>query len=144
MVTQNLLQDAIVLQMGDFEEEEEIQAEEQLVSQNPQLASDGVLPSEPAAPPPAQNEEPAPEPKLPEFMTLIVSPQDAITLNYLIFNGAQLTIALRAAGDDTRIQTEAVTLQFLLDQYNIPVPAKLPYGPEYMDPLKVTEPTPVP
>jgi pilus assembly protein CpaB len=59
---------------------------------------------------------------------LIVTPQDAITLNYVINSGAQLTLALRSAGDDTRVQTEAVTLQFLLDQYNIPVPAKLPFG----------------
>jgi pilus assembly protein CpaB len=63
-------------------------------------------------------------------VTLIVSPQDAISLNYLIYSGAQLTLALRSAGDASRIETEAVTLQFLLDQYNIPVPVKLPYGLE--------------
>jgi hypothetical protein len=35
---------------------------------------------------------------------------------------------MRAAGDDQRAQIEAVTLQFVLDQYNIPNPAKLPYS----------------
>jgi hypothetical protein len=49
-------------------------------------------------------------------------------LNYLMYSGAKLTLALRASGDDSRVETEAVTLQFLLDQYNIPVPVKLPYG----------------
>ncbi len=39
-------------------------------------------------------------------------------------------MVLRAPGDDQRIITEAGTLQFLLDQYNIPLPAKLPYGIE--------------
>ena len=74
---------------------------------------------------------PMPAPKAPDLITLIVNPQDAVTLNYLIYSGtAQLTLALRASGDDSRVQTEAVTLQFLLDQYKIPVPVKLPYGLE--------------
>ncbi|HQP09275.1 MAG TPA: hypothetical protein PLY85_09660, partial [Anaerolineaceae bacterium] len=54
--------------------------------------------------------------------------QDAVTLNYLMLSGAQLNLALRGAGDDQRIPTEAVTLQFLMEQYGIPYPAKLPYG----------------
>jgi pilus assembly protein CpaB len=43
---------------------------------------------------------------------------------------SQLNLALRSAGDDTRVDTSltAVTLQFLLEQYQIPVPIKLPYG----------------
>ncbi len=68
------------------------------------------------------------------MITLIVTPQDAITLNYLLYYqrylAAHLTLALRSAEDDTRVQTEAVTMQYLLEQYNIPVPAKLPYGIE--------------
>ena len=44
--------------------------------------------------------------------------------------GARLNLVMRAAGDDQRVQTEAVTLQFVLDQYNIPNPAKLPYSLE--------------
>jgi len=45
-----------------------------------------------------------------------------------VYSGSQLTLALRPSGDDTRVQTEATTLDFLLTQYNIPVPVKLPYG----------------
>lgn len=44
--------------------------------------------------------------------------------------GAKLNLALRSAGDAERLTTEAVTLQFLMDQYNIPNPAKLPYSLE--------------
>jgi pilus assembly protein CpaB len=69
-----------------------------------------------------------PETLAPDVVTLIVTPQDAVTLNNMIFNGAQLTLALRASGDASRVDTESVTLQFLMDQYNIPVPIKLPYG----------------
>ena len=58
----------------------------------------------------------------------MVTPQDAVTLNYLIYSGAELTLALRFPRDDIRIDTSPVTLQFLLEQYRIPVPVKLPYG----------------
>jgi pilus assembly protein CpaB len=64
------------------------------------------------------------------LITLVVNPQDAVTLNYLVYAGSQLTLALRPSGDDTRVQTEATTMDFLLKQYNIPVPVKLPYGME--------------
>jgi hypothetical protein len=63
-------------------------------------------------------------------VTLIVSPQDAVTLNYLILAGGKLNLVMRSAGDSLRSTTEPVTLQFILDQYNIPNPAKLPYGLE--------------
>lgn len=122
MVSQNLLQDAIVLQIGSFpykgQEENEPQGEgqaEQPPEEEQQQQREG---EQPPAPPP------------PDVITLIVSPQDAITLNYLMYSGAQLTLALRAAQDDTRVQTESVTLQFLLEQYSISVPAKLPNSME--------------
>jgi pilus assembly protein CpaB len=64
----------------------------------------------------------------PDIVTLIVTPQDAITLNYLIYSGSKLTLALRSSGDDTTVATSAVTLEYLLTNYDIPVPTKLPYG----------------
>jgi pilus assembly protein CpaB len=64
----------------------------------------------------------------PDIITLIVSPQDSITMSYLVYTGAKITMTLRKATDESRVATEAATLQFLLSQYNIPVPAKLPYA----------------
>lgn len=119
-VSQNLLQDAVVLNVGTFpygETEEE-----------PEIVSSEEQPVDVVPPPPEGEEVVVQKPVVPDVITLIVSPQDAVTLNYLMYNNAQLTLALRAAGDDSRVETEAVTLQFLLDQYNIPVPVKLPYG----------------
>jgi Flp pilus assembly protein CpaB len=112
--SQTLLQDAVVLRLGDFTETA------------PTTAPTPVAPGE-AQPTP---EAAAVVNKAPDVVTLIVTPQDAVTLNYLmnLGSGAKLTLALRASGDDSRVETEAVTLQFLLDQYNIPVPVKLPYG----------------
>lgn len=121
LVSQTLLQDAVVLRMGTFP----LSGEQPVVG-----AAEATTPEEPAQQQTVDGEMAPVVPKGPDVITLIVSPQDAVTLNYLLFSGAQLTLALRAAGDDSRIQTEAVTLQFLLDQYNIPIPVKLPYGAE--------------
>lgn len=118
MVSQNLLQDAVVLNVGDFpygDEEVKPEPDVPTVEETPVVEEEGQVPE---------------SPKPPDVITLIVSPQDAITLNYLVYSGAQLTLALRPAEDDTRVQTESVTLQFLLEQYNISVPARLPTGME--------------
>jgi pilus assembly protein CpaB len=125
LVSQTLLNDVMVLQVGDFSlpeeekaqepSEELAQAEEQVVSQQQETPGEVVQPE---------------EPKPPDVITLVVTPQDAVTINYLIYSGAELTLALRAAGDDSVVDTEAATLQYLLDEYNVPVPAKLPYGME--------------
>ena len=66
----------------------------------------------------------------PDIVTLLVTPQDSITMSYLVYTGAKITLTLRNATDESRVVTEAATLQFLLSQYNIPVPAKLPYALE--------------
>jgi hypothetical protein len=39
-------------------------------------------------------------------------------------------LALRPAADTTTATTEAVTLEYLLNTYNIPMPTNLPYGLE--------------
>ena len=64
----------------------------------------------------------------PDIITLIVSPQDADTVSYMVYTNAQIMMTLRNPSDQSRLATEAATLQFLLSQYNIPVPAKLPYA----------------
>lgn len=132
LVSQTLLQDVVVLGVGNFATEEEEQQEQKAVTPESQAAPIEGETTE------GENQQDfetgeviaPPTPVLPDVMTLIVSPQDAVTLNYLIYTGAQLTLALRPSGDDTRVQIEATTLDFLLKQYNIPVPARLPYGVE--------------
>lgn len=116
LVSQTLLQDAVVLQVGNFS------VNDQSVSSSAQAAPTPAPANGTTATTTTSN--------LPDVITLIVTPQDAVTLNYMMYSGAQLTLALRGAGDDERVQTEAVTLQYLMDQYNVPVPAKLPYGME--------------
>jgi Flp pilus assembly protein CpaB len=124
LVSQSLLQDAVVLHMGTFPLEETPTTTQQTnLPVTDQTQQEQPAETQQTAATQQQNQGP-------DVVTLIVSPQDAVTLNYLIFTNAQLTLALRSAQDESRFETEAVTLQFLLDQYNIPVPVKLPYGQE--------------
>jgi pilus assembly protein CpaB len=52
-----------------------------------------------------------------------------VTLTYLIYSNAQINLTLRNPNDqDTTSQPDAAMLEYLLTQYNIPVPAKLPYS----------------
>jgi Flp pilus assembly protein CpaB len=138
LVSQTLIQDVLVLQPGLFP---------QPVEQQPVVAQPTPVPEE--VPPPAGQpaETTTVTPVRPGEITLVVTPQDAITLTYLMANeyGAHLTLALRGAEDRSTAQTEAVTLQFLLDQYNIPIPVKLPYGIEpRLDGLGGYQPPPPP
>lgn len=135
LVSQTLIQDAVVLQSGMFDQPKtETAASDQAVVQ--------------PTPAPGEQATVAAPVTLPDSITLIVNPQDAVTLNYLIIAGGKLNLVMRAAGDDQRIATEAVTLQFVLDQYNIPNPAKLPYGlepridtfPAYLSPFPYSRP----
>jgi pilus assembly protein CpaB len=106
LVCQTILQDVVVMKLGNFT----------------------VTPTTPqAAQQQGQQQQQAAQPA-PDIITLIVSPQDADTLSYMVYTNAQMMMTLRNPTDQSRLATEAATLQFLLSQYNIPVPAKLPYA----------------
>jgi pilus assembly protein CpaB len=105
-VCQTILQDVVVMKLGNFP----------LATANPQAAQQQQQQQQQGAVP------------APDILTLIVSPQDAVTLQYMVYTNAQIMMSLRNPSDQSRLATEAATLQFLLSQYNIPVPAKLPYG----------------
>lgn len=139
LVSQTLIQDAIVLYVGEFDKNTYMTGTSQLPTATPAPATE-TGEGQPAP-------TPAPAPAKPDIITLVVSPQDAVTLNYLITVGAKINLALRRAGDASRIQTEAVTLQFIMDQYSIPLPAKQPYGLEQIKEESlspVAQPTPTP
>lgn len=106
LVCQMILQNVAVLKLGSFELPQTQPVTEQ---------------TDPEA-------QVAPPVEIPDVVTLIVTPQDSVTLSYLVYGGAKITMSLRNVLDDSRVATEAATLQFLLSQYNIPVPAKLPYA----------------
>jgi Flp pilus assembly protein CpaB len=113
LVTQLTVQDAVVLRVGAWSEErEEPQPEE----------------GEPAPVEGAGAVETAPPGLLTKWVTLGVTPQDALVLKYAEEAGASIDFALRRAGDTQTVSTESVTLQYLMDRFNIELPPKLPYG----------------
>ncbi|HJS18471.1 MAG TPA: SAF domain-containing protein [Anaerolineales bacterium] len=105
LVCQMILQDVVVMKLGNFAL--------QPVSTDPN-----------ATPSPAQAQQQA----SPDIITLMVSPQDSISLNYFVYSGAMMSMTLRNPNDTSRIAAESTTLTSLLTQYNISLPSKLPYA----------------
>ncbi len=130
IVTQILVSDAMVLGVGLFP-----------LSGGPSGQPAVVNTPVAGGPTPTPTPASAAASALPDQVTLVVSPQDAVTINYVLLNnGAKFNLALRSAGDSKEVKAESVTLQFLMDQYNIPFPSKLPYGLEpRVDSLNYTQ-----
>lgn len=110
LVSQMILQNVQVLRVGQFN-----------------LAGDQTV--APVATETPEGEQQTAPPPVPDIVTLIVTPQDAIALTYLVYSQAKITLTLRAPDDPNYFDNiESVTLQYLISQYNIALPAKLPYG----------------
>ena len=88
--------------------------------------------------------------KPPDIITLMVSPDDANTLVFLVYSGAKITLTLRNPNNPgPAVETDAAMLEYLLTQYNIPIPAKLPYAVQprlnnLLDPVLAGDVTPAP
>jgi pilus assembly protein CpaB len=108
LVCQTVLQDVTVLKLGNFP------LQTQPVVQQP---------DDPNAAPVATQTDQAPD-----IITLMVSPQDSISLNYFVYSGAVLSMTLRRSDDNSRIDAQSATLTSILTQYNISLPSKLPYA----------------
>jgi pilus assembly protein CpaB len=124
LVTQMIMQDIQVLHVGTFP-----LPGESTSSQSGTASAAGPTPT----PLPGNQPQPAAVIAKPNIITLMVSPQDAVTLTYLVAgisnDSTNITLTLRNPNDKTPItQPDAAMLEYLLTQYNIPVPAKLPYS----------------
>lgn len=125
LTTQRTIQDALVIWTGDF-------------------PRDGVLfrPAATPTPIPTPDEtgagggeegtapEPTPVPPRPDIITLAVSPQDAVTLTWMVEARIPMTFALRSATSTSLVGTEAVTLDYILGSFSISVPDKFSYSIE--------------
>ncbi len=118
LITQLVVQDAIVLRVGDWKEKEETPtptppSEEEAQAESSTQTEKTTLKVTPGF----------------TSVTLGVTPQDAVVLKYLEELGASIDLVLRSASDagDSHT-TEAVTLDYVFERYAIEVPPKLPYG----------------
>jgi Flp pilus assembly protein CpaB len=105
LVCQMVLQDVVVMNLGNFE-------------LRPPSTDPNTTPS------PGQAQEEA----APDIVTLMVTPQDSIALNYFVYSGALISMSLRNPNDNSRIEAQSATLTSILTQYNISLPSKLPYA----------------
>lgn len=149
MVTQGIIQDAVVLHLGDFQFDAPIFVE---ASPTPVGAAAGAAAGTPAAaegtptPPPPPTATPLP----PDSLTLMVSYQDALVLEYVKQLALQnpgavrITFVLRSAGDTSLAETESVTLQYMFERFAIALPSKLAYGVASGVATPVPAATPVP
>ncbi len=109
LVCQMVLQDVVVLKLGNF-------------------SAAQASSTEPNATPSAAQVAQAQQQATPDIVTLMVNPQDSISLNYFVYSGAMLSMSLRNPNDTSRFAAESATLTSLLTQYNISLPSKLPYA----------------
>jgi pilus assembly protein CpaB len=118
LITQLVVQDALVLRVGDWKEKKE--------TPTPTPTSEEGGGTEGST-----QTETVTQKVTPGFtsVTLGVTPQDAVILKYLEELGASIDLVLRSASDagDSHT-TEAVTLDYVFERYAIEVPPKLPYG----------------
>jgi pilus assembly protein CpaB len=113
LVSQRLISNATVLHVGTFKLPEE------------EAASAAAAAPQGAGTPEGQA---APTTKPPDVVTLIVTPQDALALNWAVRAGVDIALTLRAPNDTEEARTTSVTLQYMVDTYRISVPTKLPYA----------------
>lgn len=106
LVCQMILQDVVVMKVGNFN------------IQSPAATDPNATPSA------AQVQQQA----TPDIITLMVNPQDSISLNYFMYSGAVMHLTLRNPNDTSRFDAQSATLTSLLTQYNISLPSKLPYA----------------
>lgn len=125
LVTQRTVTDAQVLYVGEFPRDGRIF----------EATSTPVATPEPdpnaAEAEAAENVPPtAVIPDRPTIITLAVRPQDAVTLTYMAESSIPMTFALRSARTQGLPDTSPVTLNYILQTYNIQVPESLNFGIE--------------
>ncbi|NDJ61667.1 MAG: Flp pilus assembly protein CpaB [Chloroflexi bacterium] len=120
LVTQRTIQDAFVVHVGNFP---------------PNGRFIGVPPT--PTPLPVEEEEdegtpppPTPTPPRPDIITLGVTPQDAVIISWMIEARIPVTLALRSATDTSRVATNQVTLDYVMNEYGIDVPGRRDFSIE--------------
>jgi Flp pilus assembly protein CpaB len=71
--------------------------------------------------------EPVPV-ELPRYITLMVSPQDALVLKLAREDNASIDLAVRAKDDGQEFTTQQVTLDYIMARFGVGLPAKQPYS----------------
>jgi Flp pilus assembly protein CpaB len=116
LLAQTLLQDVEVLRVGPWAG----------VAVAPEAPPEEVPAAEPtpeATPVPGAEGELAPVPLDEEtVLTLLLDQQDALVLKYARESGASIDLVLRGRGDDEKVRTETVSLEYVMTRFEMTVP----------------------
>jgi pilus assembly protein CpaB len=74
----------------------------------------------------AQTGEPV-QVELPQYITLMVTPQDALTLKLARELGAKIELAVRSEEDTQTFTTQQVTLDYIMARFGVTLPTRQPY-----------------
>jgi pilus assembly protein CpaB len=123
LLTQRTVLDAQVLFTGDAPIDGRLFAE----VPSPTPVQPTADPNQPGAAQGQQGQAPpvptSPPPR-PDIVTLAVTPQEAVTIIWLIEARVPITFLLRAASDRQLRPTDAVTLDYIIGEYDITVPRR--------------------
>jgi pilus assembly protein CpaB len=124
LVTQRTIQDALVVHVGEFPLDGKYLGELPTPTPIPATQESGGNGSNNTPPPP-----PTPIPP-PNIVTLGVSPQYAVVLVWAIDAKLPVTLALRSVNDRSTQTTTPVTLDYMMQEFRIEVPARRDYSIE--------------
>jgi Flp pilus assembly protein CpaB len=79
------------------------------------------------ATPEARSQEGQAAPEMPQFITLMLTPQDALVLKLAREYGASIDLAVRAQDDHQQFTTQQVTLDYVLTRFAATLPARQLY-----------------
>jgi pilus assembly protein CpaB len=77
--------------------------------------------------------------ELPQYITLMVTPQDALTLKLARELGAKIELAVRSEEDMQTFTTQQVTLDYVMARFGVTLPARQPYTLESLAAGAVSE-----
>jgi Flp pilus assembly protein CpaB len=132
LVTQRTVTDAFVVHVGYFSEGGEFIGATPTPEEVPtaEAPPPGTETNQQQQQQQAATPEPSPTAYTPLIITLAVTPQDALVLTWAVDSQIPITLALRQAGDDRVVQTEPVTLDYMIRNYNAAPPNALEFSLE--------------
>ncbi|MBL8154979.1 MAG: hypothetical protein JNM70_12420 [Anaerolineae bacterium] len=124
LVTQRTIQDALVVHVGEFPLDGKFIGELPTPTPVPATAEAGGGGGTAGTP-----VAPTAIPK-PDIVTLGVTPQNAVVIVWAIESRLPVTMALRSAGDTSRTPTQQVTMDYVMSEFRIDLPARRDYSIE--------------
>ena len=126
LATQTIVQSALVIHVGQFPLSGNLIGNTPTPLATATTADTGGNTPTPAAGPPTLT----PTSASPTVVTLAVTPQDAVTLAWMMDSQVPMTLTLRSTLNQTRQPTTEVTLRYIVENYQVNEAPALPYSLE--------------